>query len=31
MGTTVECFHSIGKTPVEREELKIKERGIEID
>ena len=31
MGTMVEFFHSEGRTPVEREELKIRERGSEID
>lgn len=31
IGTTKECFQSVGRTPVEREELKMRERGVDIE
>ena len=30
IGTTKECIQSVGRTPVERKELKIRERGMDI-
>ena len=30
IGTIIECFQSVGNTPVERAELKMRERGTEI-
>ena len=31
IGQTEECFQSMGRTSAEREELKMRERGVDID